>query len=152
ADSATALRRDGAYGAYVNLEQQVTGIAGGRGATVFLNATQADKFTAATDRQIAVGMEYKGAFDRPRDMIGVAIGATHANGRRATAQRRDAAAHPQGTVAVAHGYEYAAEVFYSWSPLPSVSIRPNLQYVKHPGASTWNHDAVVLGLKTSVAF
>jgi porin len=147
ADSATALRRDGAYGAYVNLEQQVTGIAGGRGATVFLNATQADKFTAATDRQVAVGMEYKGAFDRERDMIGVAIGATHANGRRAAAQRRHEAAH-----AVPHGYEYAAEVFYSWSPLPSVSIRPNLQYVKHPGASTWNHDAVVLGLKTSVAF
>ena len=150
--SAGALQRDGAYGAYVNLEQQVTGSAGGKGTTVFLNATQADKFTAATDRQVAFGMEYKGAFDRARDMIGLAIGATHANGRRASYQRSGDEAHPQAQTAVGDGYEYAAEVFYSWSPLPSVSIRPNLQFVKHPGASTRNADAVVFGLKSSVAF
>ncbi len=144
--SVGALQRDGAYGAYINFQQQVTGVAGGEGATVFLNASQADKFTAATDSQVAVGLEYKGAFDRPADVIGVALGTTHGNGRRANAQR------VANSPVINDGYEVAAEVFYGWSPLKSVTIRPNLQFIKHPGGTAQNDDAVVLGLKTSIAF
>jgi porin len=33
-----------------------------------------------------------------------------------------------------------------------VSIRPNLQYVMHPGGSSQNDNAVVVGLKTAIAF
>jgi porin len=144
--SVGALQRDGAYGAYINFSQQVTGVAGGKGATVFLNASQADKFTAATDSQVAVGLSYQGAFDRPADTIGVALGTTHGNGRRANAQR------VAGSAVVNDGYEVAAEVFYGWTPLKSVTIRPNLQFIKHPGGTSQNDDAVVLGLKTSIAF
>jgi porin len=150
--SVGALQRDGAYGAYINFQQQVTGSAGGKGVTVFLNASQADKFTAATDRQVALGMEYKGVFDRPRDMVGLALGTTHGNGRYASYQRTYNSLHRDGRTVVNDGSEYVAELFYSWSPLPSVSIRPNLQYVMHPGGSSQNGNAVVLGLKTVVAF
>jgi porin len=144
--SVGALQRDGAYGAYINLQQQVTGVAGGQGATVFLNATQADKFTAATDAQVAAGVQYKGAFARPRDVIGVAVGTTHGNGRRANAQRI------ANSAIVNDGYEVAAEVYYGWTPVPSVTIRPNLQFIKHPGGTGQNDDAVVVGLKTSIVF
>jgi len=147
-----ALQRSGAYGGYINFRQQVSGVAGGKGATVFLNASQADKFTAATDSQVALGMEYKGVFDRPRDVVGLAVGATHGNGRYASYQRTHNRLHPDAQTVVNDGYEVAAEVFYSWSPLPSLNIRPNLQFVKHPGGTTQNADAVVLGLKTVVAF
>jgi porin len=150
--SVGALQRDGAYGAYINIQQQVTGPAGGKGVTVFLNASQADKFTAATDNQVALGMEYKGVFDRPSDMIGVAVGATHGNARHANFQREYNRTHPSAPTVVNDGYEYAAEVFYSWSPIPSVSIRPNLQYVMHPGGTSQNDNTVVVGLKTSIAF
>jgi porin len=150
--SVGALERNGAYGGYINFQQQVSGVAGGKGATVFLNASQADKFTAATDSQVAIGMEYKGAFGRAADMIGVAIGATHANGRFAHYQRTWNSSHPQAETVVNDGREVAAEVFYSWSPVPSVSIRPNLQFIKHPGGSAQNSDVVVFGLKSSVAF
>lgn len=144
--SVGALQRDGAYGAYLNFQQQVSGVAGESGATVFLNVSQADKFTAATDRQVAFGLEYKGAFDRPADVIGVALGATHGNGRRANAQRLANSSVVNG------GEEVAAEVFYGWSPMKAIVIRPNLQYIVHPGGTTQNDNAVVLGLKTSIAF
>ncbi|RYE99689.1 MAG: porin, partial [Oxalobacteraceae bacterium] len=147
-----ALQRSGAYGGYINFQQQVTGTAGGRGITVFLNASQADKFTAATDSQVALGMERKGVGERARDMVGLAVGATHGNGRYAGYQRQHNRIYPNATLVVSDGYEVAAEVFYSWSPLPSLSVRPNLQFIKHPGGSAQNADAVVLGLKTLVAF
>jgi len=147
-----AFKRDGAYGAYVNLQQQVTGSAGGKGMTLFLNAAQADRFTSATDNQVALGMQYKGAFERPRDMIGVAIGATHGNGRYANHERRLNEMNPGAATVVNDGYEYVAELFYRWSPIPSLSIGPNLQFIKHPGGTSQNHDAVVLGVKTLVRF
>ncbi|MDN4055012.1 carbohydrate porin [Massilia sp. YIM B02763] len=149
---AVALRRDGAYGGYVSIQQQVTGSAGGKGMTLFLNASQADKFTAATDSQVAVGMQYKGLFDRPRDMIGVAVGATHGNGRYANHQRFVNGLHPDAATVVNDGYEYATEVYYAWSPIPSLSIRPNVQFIKHPGGTSANSDVVVLGLKSLVTF
>jgi len=144
--SVGALQRDGAYGAYINFQQQVTGVAGAEGATVFLNASQADRFTAATDSQVAVGLQYKGAFDRPADTIGVALGTTHGNGRRANAQR------VASSQIVNDGYEVAAEVYYGWAPLKSVVIRPNVQYIAHPGGTGQNDNALVVGLKTSIAF
>lgn len=150
--SVGALQRDGAYGAYINIQQQVTGTAGGKGAIVFLNASQADKFTAATDNQVALGMEYRGVFDRARDTVGLAIGATHGNGRYANHQRVVNGLNPGAQTVVNDGYEYAAEVFYNWSPIPALSLRPNLQFIKHPGGSSQNSDAVVLGLKSVVAF
>ena len=148
----TALQRDGAYGGYINFSQQVTGTNGGDGVTVFLNATQADKFTSATDHQVSLGMEYKGIPGHPRDFIGAAVGATHNNGRNADYQREYNATHPGLATVVNDGYEYATEVFYSWSPVPSISVRPNLQYIMHPGGTSQNDNAFVVGLKTSIAF
>lgn len=136
--SVGALQRDGAYGAYINFQQQVTGVAGGKGTTVFLNASQADKFTAATDSQIALGAQFKGYFNRANDVIGVAVGATHGNARRAAVRNG--------------GYEVASEVYYAWTPIPSITIRPNVQFIKHPGGTAQNSDVVVFGLKSSIAF
>lgn len=150
--SVGALQRDGAYGAYINFQQQVTGVANGEGATVFLNASQADKFTAATDSQVAFGMQYKGAFERPQDVIGVALGTTHGNGRRGDAQRLYNAQHPATATVVNDGYEVAAEVYYGWTPIKSITIRPNIQYIVHPGGTSQNDNALVVGLKTSIAF
>lgn len=147
-----ALQRDGAYGGYINFQQQVTGTANGKGTTMFLRASQADRFTAATDRQVALGMEYKGMFDRPDDMVGLAVGATHGNARYANYQREYNSLHHGAQTVVNDGYEYATEVFYSWSPIKPVTIRPNLQYVIHPGGTSQNDNVVAVGLKTSIAF
>jgi porin len=149
---APALRRDSRYGGYVNLEQQVTGKAGEEGVVLFLNATQADRNTSHIDRQISLGMELKQPFGRVLDFIGLGIGATDASSRQADYQRLFNAQHPGEQSLVLDGYEYDSEVFYSWSPKRAISIRPNLQYVMHPGGSTQNSNAAVAGLKVRVIF
>lgn len=146
------LRRGGRFGAYVGLQQQVTGSAGGRGATLFLNFTQADRNTARLDRQLALGMQYKGPFaGREQDALGIAFGATHNNRRYADFAGQNDVRTGQDTVA-GSSYEYVGELYYAWNPVPSVSLRPNLQYIRHPGGTSRNSDAVVIGLKSVIAF
>jgi len=146
-----ALRRGSSGGGYVGIQQQVSGEPGGRGATLFLNLTLADSDTAATDGQYALGLEYHGPFGRPRDAIGAAVGATHGSHRLAAWQRLHDRLRPAAAVPVQDGSEYAAELFYGWSPAAPVTLRPNLQYVLHPGGTSRQH-AWVLGLKTLIAF
>jgi porin len=147
----TPLRRDEHYGAYINLQQQISGDAGGSGTSLFLNISQADRHTAITDRQIALGITYMGPFGRPRDTFGIAVGATNNNSRYATYIEQNNARTGQHTV-VGGGNEYVSELFYSWSPIPSIFLRPNLQYILHPGGTSINSNAFVLGLKTGFTF
>ncbi|CAM5780432.1 carbohydrate porin [Castellaniella caeni] len=146
-----AREHDGQYGAYLSLQQQITGEPGGRGATVFLNVSQADQATAQVDRQWALGVQYKGPFGRLQDSIGVAVGATHNNGRYADYVHQVNARTGSNTV-VGDDYEYAGELYYSWSPVRSVFLRPNVQYVMHPGGTSRNSNAFILGLKTGITF
>jgi len=118
---------------------------------VFLNITSADHATSATNNQFALGMEYKGIFGRPNDFIGAAFGGSYASGYAAKNQRLINELTGSDVI-VNRGYERVSEVFYSWSPIPSIAIRPNLQYIQDPGGSSQRNNAFVLGLKTSVAF
>jgi porin len=145
------LKRHGQYGAYLNFQQQVTGPAGGRGATGFLNISQADRNTAQLDGQISMGVQYQGPFERLRDQIGFAIGATHNNPRYADFVRQNGGRTGRNTM-VGNDYEYVSEVYYGWSPVPAVSLRPNLQYILHPGGTSQNANAFAIGFKSVIAF
>jgi porin len=129
-------RRDrGRYGGYLSFQQQMTD-----NLSLFLNLVMADKRTSTTDRQIAAGVVYTGLFkSRPEDDVGFAIGTTHVNSRASTSD------DPRGS-------EYAAELYYTYRPHAGLLIRPNLQYIRHPGGTSDNDDVVVLGLKTSATF
>ncbi|WP_410209387.1 carbohydrate porin [Aquirhabdus sp.] len=144
------LQRDSRSGAYINFSQQVTGKSENEGATIFLNATAADRETSANDHQIALGLEYKAPFNRVDDMVGAALGATHINGRQTAYQQEYNTTHLNTGADVGRGYEYATEFFYSWAPLHSVAFRPNLQYVINPGGIADNKNVFVLGLKTII--
>lgn len=145
------LVHGGKHGAYLSFQQQVSGTREGQGATVFLNVAVADRRTATLDRQVALGVIYQGPFGRAKDAIGLAVGATHGNARQADFVRENNARTGQSAVA-GGGNEYAVELYYSWAPLPGVQLRPNLQYVRHPGGTAANRDAFVVGLKTVVSF
>lgn len=96
---------------------------------------QADRDTSATDRQIALGMEYKGLLECAADYQ----------------QLYDQLHH--GTPGlVKDGNEYVAELFYGWSPWTSITLRSNLQYFLYPGGTRENNYAFVIGLKSSIAF
>jgi porin len=146
------LEHRNTFGSYINLQQQISGEPGGRGTSLFFNATHADKDTTATNGQVAFGVEHQGIFARPSDLVGLAIGATHANGRYGTFLRDYNSVHATAPLVVDDGYEFVGEVFYSWSPIRSVFIRPNLQFIVHPGGTTDNSDAFVLGVKTGISF
>ena len=147
-----ALQRNGQYGGYLSLQQQVSGVADGRGATLFLNFTQADRKTARLDQQLTVGVLVREPLaGRVDDTVGLAIGATHNNRRFADAVNQDNARTGRDVVA-GRSYEYVGELYYSWVPAPWVFLRPNLQYILHPGGTTRNSNAFVIGLKASLTF
>jgi len=146
------LQESARHGGYVSLQQQVMGEAGGKGLSLFFNGTIADSSTSPVDRQFALGAMFNGPFNRSKDRIGVALGTTHGSNELARHARLHNALHSDAPMTVADTYELAAEVFYDWSPIPSLSVRPNLQYVVNPGGVTQNRNAFVLGLKTSIAF
>jgi porin len=137
-------KRRGAFGGYVNFEQQVS-----TGVRLFFNATQADRRTSTSDRQITLGGIWGAPFaSRPLDDIGFAVGTTHVNSRVIRRQRQLNAQLP------AHmpvgGSEGVAEVYYTYRPTGWLMLRPNVQYIKHPGGSSRNDNATVLGLKFNV--
>lgn len=146
------LQESARRGGYLALEQQLSGDAGSRGLSLFFNATMADSSTSAVDRQFALGATFKGPFKRGVDRIGVAVGATYGSSELTRYARLYHQLHPDTVIPVADTYELTTEVFYDWRPIPSISLRPNLQYVVNPGGMAQNANAFVLGLKTSVAF
>lgn len=145
------LQHNGQYGGYISFVQQLTGTLIEPGFFVFLNISQADVQTAATDRQISLGTQYHGPFGRHDDTVGLGVACTDNNKRYAEYVRAKNARTGQNQIA-GSGCEYDSELYYSYMPLTSLFLRPNLQYVLHPGGTTENHDAFVVGLKTGVAF
>ena len=140
------------YGGYINLQQRVWGQQKGPGADLFLNMTESDRDTSASiDSQLTFGLQIKGPFaGRERDSLGVAFGVSHVNGRVAAVDYllNQAAADN----APVPGSEYVTEIYYGWSPARYIVLRPNLQYIRHPGGVSAYPDVVVVGLKTSVDF
>lgn len=142
------LRRNGAYGVYASLQQQLTGKSkGGKalsGLSMFANVTQTDRKTSVTDNQIALGIFYKGLIPaRPGDVVGFALARTNVNGRAAAADlltpdtpHRDA--------------EYASELYYSISPFSWMELLPNVQLIHHPGGIRNATDVGVIGLKAAI--
>lgn len=142
------LQHTSRYGVYGTMQQQLTGESkDGKaltGLSMFANITQADRATSVTDNQVSVGLFYKGLVPAvPGDVLGVAAGRTNVNGRAATADRLIPGAP------VRHA-EYAAEVYYSIHPIDWLELRPNLQYIHHPGGIREAHDVGVLGMKAAI--
>jgi porin len=150
------LKRNARYGAFLLLQQQITGTAhtdatGKRqtvsGLTLFLNITQTDRRTQRTDSQIAFGGAYVGAIPgRPTDDIGLAFARTNVNGRAAQA---DVLTTPGSERPNA---EYASELYYGAHLAGWLVVRPNVQWIKDPGGYAGMKDVVVFGVKSAVTF
>lgn len=142
------LQHSSRYGVYATMQQQLTGTSkDGKaltGLSMFANVTQADRATSVTDNQVSLGLFYKGLVPAvPGDVLGFGVARTNVNGRARTADRL-----VPGTP-VRHA-EYAAEVYYSIHPADWLELRPNLQYIHHPGGIREAADVGVLGLKAAI--
>jgi porin len=141
-------------GGYAMLRQQVTAVGDnpGRGLTLFANYVTASHETATIDQLINLGVFYAGPFNaRPQDDLGFAVGRTRAN-RRAVDWQMNLSAPGQGGSAFVRGSEYPAELYYSIVVASWLTLRPNVQYVRHPGGLDNGPNVVVLGLKANVTF
>lgn len=146
------LQHDSRHGFYINFRQQISGAPHQRGATVFLNFTSSDRDTAVSmDRQLAVGIQYKDPFDKGgSDTAGAAFGINHVS--TAVANRQYLQDVRAGEAPDRPDREYVVELFYGWKPQPYLMLRPNFQFIGHPGGIDTARNVVVIGLKTLIEF
>jgi porin len=142
------------YGGYFVVQQQVSAPHGDRrGLTLFSQGSWHDPDTAYVARYLSAGASWRGPWQgRPRDELGVGL---------AYAEIGDAyvdsatAGNPLVAGPGAAGYvppqsdEWNAELYYGIHMTPWLTLRPNLQYLVHPGANDAVDDAWVVG--TTVA-
>nr|WP_314480842.1 carbohydrate porin [uncultured Pseudomonas sp.] len=148
------------HGVWLGAQQQVTALASdaSRGLSLFANATVHDKKTNAIDNYVQAGLVFKGPLDRrAKDDIGLAIARVHVN----PAYRKNA--HLANQAAGLYDYdnpgflpvqdtEYSAELYYGIHLADWLTVRPNLQYIRHPGGVSQVDNALVGGLKIQSTF
>ena len=148
------------HGWWVVAQQQVTAHGGdvNRGLSLFANFTVHDKATNVVDNYQQVGMVYKGAFDsRPKDDIGFGVARIHVNDDvKKRAQQLNGVSgiddyNDMGFVPIQQT-EYNAELYYGVHVTNWLTVRPNLQYIRHPGGVSEVDNAVVAGLKIQSSF
>lgn len=148
------------HGLWLGAQQQVTSLASdqSRGLSLFANATMHDKKTNAIDNYVQAGLVYKGPFDaRAKDDIGFALARVHVN----PAYRKNARLANQaigtddydnpGFLPV-QDTEYSAELYYGIHLADWLTVRPNLQYIRHPGGVSQVDGALIGGLKIQSSF
>ncbi|WKE65205.1 carbohydrate porin [Gallaecimonas kandeliae] len=141
-------RRHGSKdGAYFVFDQQITAAGGdkSRGLSLFAMGTVNDRDITTVDRSLAFGLNYQGPFAaRPQDKWGLAAKYLHVSRRLADSQRL------QG--APVQGEEMVLASYYKFQLTPYLVLRPEIQYLRHPGGLDENDDAWVAALKGSVSF
>jgi porin len=147
--SAAPLQRSSRYGIWFSGQQQIFGTAANgqflSGLAVFLNVTFSDHRTSTIEDQIATGLWWKGFISSmPDDVLGIGVARTHVNPLVARSESLDPA-----RPSIQHS-EYAAEIYYSLHPFNWLEMRPNFQFIHHPGGVQSAHDIDVMGLKAGV--
>ncbi|XID76071.1 carbohydrate porin [Alkanindiges sp. WGS2144] len=145
------------HGGWLVVKQQLTSQAddNSRGLSGFANITVHDKKTNTVDHFQNVGLVYRGWLDaRPKDEIALGLARIHVNDDVSRLQKdndlllniNDAAYQPiQGT-------EYNAEIYYGIHAADWLTIRPNIQYIKHAGGVGYIDETWVGGVKFQLAF
>ncbi|RZA28430.1 MAG: porin [Proteobacteria bacterium] len=148
------------HGAWIVAQQQLTSHNGSaaRGLSIFANATVHDKDTNFVDNYQQIGLTYMGPFDaRPKDDIGVGIARIHVNddvrkNRRLVNDLNNIEDYDNPSYLPIQDTEYNAEIYYGFHVTNWLTVRPNVQYIKHPGGVNQVDDALVAGLKIQSKF
>ena len=141
-------------------QQQLTDHNGdkNRGLHIAANATFHDKDTNTVDNYQQLMLTYKGPFNaRPKDDVGIGIARIHVNedvqkNRKLINAGNGFNDYDQAGFLPIQDTEYNAEINYGFHVTNWLTVRPNLQYVKHPGGVDKVDDALVAGLKIQSVF
>lgn len=104
------------------------------------------------------GLVFKGPFDaRAKDDIGFALARVHVNpAYRKNARLVNQAAglydYDNPGFLPVQDTEYSAELYYGIHLADWLTVRPNLQYIRHPGGVSQVDGALIGGLKIQSSF
>ena len=148
------------HGYWLVAQQQLTRHNGdaSRGLNVAVNATFHDKATNIVDNYQSLMFVYKGPFDaRPKDDVGIGFARIHVNDEvKKNAELANAAIgvtdYNDPLYSPLRSTEYNYEINYGFHVTNWLTVRPNLQYITHPGGVDQVDNALVAGLKIQSVF
>ena len=152
--------RDSKHGYWFVVQQQLTTHNGdaSRGLHIAANATFHDKATNIVDNYQSLMLVYKGPFDaRPKDDIGIGAARIHVNDDvKKSAELINASIgvtdYSDASYSPLRSTEYNYELNYGFHVTNWLTVRPNLQYIAHPGGVDKVDNALVAGLKIQSTF
>jgi porin len=103
----------------------------------------ADSAFSTFDRFLGAGLNMTGPFAREQDNVGIAVAAALTS--------RAARRQLESTGVRAGGSEVSVELSYRAQLNSHFSVQPNVHYVINPGADRDIPDALILGLRASMA-
>lgn len=141
-------------------QQQLTSHNGdaSRGLNIAANATFHDKDTNFIDNYQSVMFVYKGPFDaRPKDDVGIGAARIHVNDDvKKNAEllnvSNGVSDYDNPVFSPIRETEYNYEINYGFHVTNWLTVRPNLQYITHPGGVDEVDNALVAGLKIQSTF
>lgn len=140
----TVENRGANYGVYGVIDQEILK-AGGRTAGAFLRAGGSPSDASFVDFYIDGGVNFTGYVPgRLLDVIGLAVAYSSVSDDFSAGEKR------QG--GIGYGSETVLEATYRVNLAPWWSVQPDVQYILDPSGQHGSHDALVLGLRTAVAF
>ena len=146
---------ESSYGYWMVLRQRLAHIDSdaNRPVELFTQAHFNRKDTSYIKSSLNLGITAKGLFDaRPADEIGFALGRVEISPQFAKRQRlinqlNGETDFDSPDFIPIQSKEYSAEAYYGIQATKWLMVRPNVQYIRHPGAVSDVDDAWVIGLK-----
>ncbi len=114
-----------------------------------------DNDTSFIERYVSAGVTYQGLFDaRPKDQIGWGLAYAKVNDDYNSYNQRSVALSgvTDPGLMPSQGEEYDSELYYSVHLTNWFKVRPNLQYVIHPGGDPDTDNAWVAGVSVLASF
>ena len=150
---ATARDRGANYAIYANIEQELWREPGSetQGVGAFAHAVWMPPDRNFLDLSIEGGLHWRGALPgRDKDALGLGVAFIKISDRVASAVR--AANRRDGTSQSVPDFEATIELVYRYQAAPWLSIQPHAQYVIQPGGTGDRGNALILGVRTNIAF
>ena len=149
----TARDRGANYAIYLNLEQEVWREAGSevQGLGAFAHAVWMPPDRNVIEFSVEGGLHYRGLIPgRDDDALGLGVAYLHLSDKVAAAvnaaNQRDHTSHRQPD------FEATIELVYRYQAAPWLSVQPHAQYVIQPGGTPDHDNALILGVRTNIAF
>lgn len=126
----------------ISLDQQVS-----NDITLFARYGIQDEDVSKFDQVFTIGGQIIGnSWKRANDVIGIAYGASHVDGKY-----KDASLGLDGYVANA-SYEHYLEAYYKYWANKNLSISPDIQYIVNPGGDKEKDDIFIYGARMQATF